>query len=372
MTPKQRMLNAYRGLPSDRAPVAPEFWYYFPAKTLGVPLYELELEIPFWFALLRTFEAYKTEGWGIAMPRVLVPGFDTTTRTRSDGGGEYTRFTEERHGRKMYLSAQRFSESEPSWIVKRPVDDLDDLVEYINISLSADNEFDVNEMTAAHASVGEAYLLEAYLGQPFFDFIAGCAGFEPAIGFFSDADEGVIESLLRHYTDYQLRLVDCLTEHTPFESYMIGCSYSCASLIGPRLWRAYDKRYIAAIAERLHERGKLVHMHFHGRSAGMCGDFVDIRADCVCPFERGPGGDVDKLDGLMRVRNALSDRVTMNGNIHTVQTLIRGTPEDARREVREIKRAFEGSNRFIIGTGDQVGYETREDTLRAMIDEVKA
>ena len=36
MTPKQRMLNAYRGLPNDRPAVAPEFWYYYPAKVLGV------------------------------------------------------------------------------------------------------------------------------------------------------------------------------------------------------------------------------------------------------------------------------------------------------------------------------------------------
>ena len=28
MTGKQRMLNAYRGLPNDRPAVAPEFWYY--------------------------------------------------------------------------------------------------------------------------------------------------------------------------------------------------------------------------------------------------------------------------------------------------------------------------------------------------------
>lgn len=35
------MLNAYRGVPNDRPPVAPEFWYYYPNKLLGVlPAYE--------------------------------------------------------------------------------------------------------------------------------------------------------------------------------------------------------------------------------------------------------------------------------------------------------------------------------------------
>ena len=59
----------------------------------------------------------------------------------------------------------------------------------------------------------------------------------------------------------------------------------------------------------------------------------------------------------------------MNGNVHTVETLIRGRPADARREVREILEAFRGNPRVIIGTGDQVGRETPEENLHAMIEE---
>jgi len=37
--------------------------------------------------------------------------------------------------------------------------------------------------------------------------------------------------------------------------------------------------------------------------------------------------------------------------------------------VREIKSAFSGSSRFIIGTGDQVGRETPEENIVAMVEE---
>ena len=57
--------------------------------------------------------------------------------------------------------------------------------------------------------------------------------------------------------------------------------------------------------------------------------------------------------------------------MHTVETLIFGTPEKARNEVREIKQAFAGSPRLIISTGDQVGADTNEEALLAMIDEAK-
>jgi len=63
--------------------------------------------------------------------------------------------------------------------------------------------------------------------------------------------------------------------------------------------------------------------------------------------------------------------VTMNGNIHTVETLIRGTEDDARREVGEVWEAFKHTPRVIFGTGDQVGRETPEENLHAMINEAK-
>ena len=51
--------------------------------------------------------------------------------------------------------------------------------------------------------------------------------------------------------------------------------------------------------------------------------------------------------------------------------MIRGTPADARRKVREVLEAFRGNPRVIVGTGDQVGYETPEEKLRAMINEAQ-
>ena len=59
----------------------------------------------------------------------------------------------------------------------------------------------------------------------------------------------------------------------------------------------------------------------------------------------------------------------MNGNVHTVETLIRGAERDVRREVAEILEAFAGNPRVIVGSGDQVGRETPEENLFAMIDE---
>jgi uroporphyrinogen-III decarboxylase len=138
------------------------------------------------------------------------------------------------------------------------------------------------------------------------------------------------------------------------------------------MWRKWDKPMIQAVCDEIHRHGKLLHIHFHGKCMETVADFAEIGIDCVCPFERPPGGDVVGVEGLRQVAKLLDSRTTMNGNVHTVETLIRGTPADVRREVKEILLAFSGNNRFIVGSGDQVGRETPEENLHAMIEEVKA
>ena len=53
----------------------------------------------------------------------------------------------------------------------------------------------------------------------------------------------------------------------------------------------------------------------------------------ICLFERPPGGDIT---GLTLVARKLAGRTTFNGNVRTVETLIRGTPAAVEREVLEI------------------------------------
>jgi hypothetical protein len=370
-TPKQRMLNAYRGVFSDRRPVAPEFWYLFPAKVLGVSMVEFEREVPFWQALQTTFKKYGTEGWGAAFPEVTHPDADILTRFQKISDTRYRESASRRYKGKVFDTAKIFDLQEPSWVESHLVKDLSDLPDCVDMLLNSGNVLDFGLASNAHAGVGEDFLLEMWMGNPFFDFIGEMVGFEKAVLYFTSEEEEILEAYRERYIEYQTRFIREACEKTPFESFAMGCSYSCNSLLGPSLWRKWDKPYIKAISDEIHRHGKLLHVHFHGRAMEAVADFAEIGIDCVCPFERGPGGDVDGLEGLREVRRLLDDKVTMNGNVHTVETLIRGRPEDARREVRQIREAFSGSARLIIGTGDQVGRETPEENIHAMIDEAK-
>ena len=375
-TGKQRMLNAYRGLFSDRVAIAPEFWYYYPAKVLGVDMIAFEREVPFHQALKATFERFGCEGWGVA--GASVPNEQVRVRSQERWIDDDTLEVRSTLGTPLgeLTSARRLSRAEPSWTLERPVKDLGrDLAAWELAALGGDiDALDVGGLLRAWEEVGDAYLLEAWLGVPFFDFYGGGrdGGFNAAIYDFADpALQPRLEALRERYIERLVRMARAICERTPVESLCIGCSWSCNSLLGPALWRRWDKPVIQAVADEVHHHGRLLHVHFHGRCMDTVADFAEMGIDCVCPFERPPGGDVEGLDGLRRVAALLEGRTTMNGNVHTVETLIRGTPDDVRREVAEILDAFRGNPRVIVGTGDQVGRETPEENLHAMIDEAK-
>jgi len=370
MTPKERMLRTYKGLETDRIPVAPEFWNYIGAKTLGVTMETFERDGLLPLGLLAAFQKYDTDGWGIAFPAVKWHDRKTVENSRRLANGQLEAETVHTWHGKTFSTVSVFDKREPSWVTKYLACE-DEIADAAEMMLSSEVEYDVSGMNEIWKTVGDSYLCEVWTGTPFFDFIEGIAGFEEAVNFFADEDEEVLQALLEKYTASQLRMMDALIDSTPFESYFIGCSSSCNSLIGPHMWRKWDKRYIKAVADHLHSRGKLLHVHFHGKSIETIEDFAEIGIDCVCPFERSPGGDIDTDEELIRVRNALSGKTTFNGNIHTVNTLLRGTPEDVRREVRQVKEVFHGSNRLILGTGDQVAGDTPEENIYAMIEEAR-
>jgi len=83
------MLNAYRGEWSDVIPVAPEFWYYLPARVLGVDMVTFEREVPLWQALRATFQRYQAEGWCIVSPDRPNPQVERQANMTRVGDGRF-------------------------------------------------------------------------------------------------------------------------------------------------------------------------------------------------------------------------------------------------------------------------------------------
>lgn len=370
--PRARMLAAYEGRYADRPPVAPEFWYYIPARILGMSMMDLQLQVPHWQALQQAFLHYGCDGWGVAGPEVPKDWGGTRTekvaRLSVDRLEQTTVWRRQRH---ELTSRTILDRHEPAWLIERFIKDFGaDWPVYAEMALVPPEEMDWRPVQAALDAVGEDYLLEVYLGEPFVDF-AGWqreGALQQVILDLHDHEAALLK-LQARYIDHMDRKVRSAFAHTTARSVFIGSAWSSLSLLSPGVWRKWDKPVLQAVVKAAHECGGLVHHHFHGRCLRVLDELGSLGLDCICPFERPPGGDVTDL---APVRRALANRTTFNGNVHTVETLIRGRPEDVRREVQGILEAFGGTPRLIVGTGDQVGAETPDANIHAMIEAVRA
>jgi uroporphyrinogen decarboxylase len=88
----------------------------------------------------------------------------------------------------------------------------------------------------------------------------------------------------------------------------------------------------------------------------------------IDPLEIPPMGDCVLAD----VKHQYGQRLTLKGNLHTTEVMLRGTPDEvAVASRRAIDDAAEGG-RFILSTGDQCGRDTPFENLWAMIDTARS
>ena len=266
-SPRERMLAAYRGVFSDVVPVAPEFWYYVPARLLGLPMYEFELEVPHWQALQHTFKHYQTEGWGIVAPESTGgSGINerSVTRRLDDERLEVVR-TIEGEGR-VLTSRTRMDAVEPSWLVERYIKDFDvDWPVYAASALQPAAELDWRPVQHALDTVGEDYLLEVFVGFPFIDFAGGQreGGLEQVIMDLLDREDYMLEMQQRHI-QHVVEMIHAVFTRTTAQSVFIASSWSSMSLLSPALWRKWEKPLLSAAVQAAHAHGGLCIIIFMG------------------------------------------------------------------------------------------------------------
>jgi uroporphyrinogen decarboxylase len=107
------------------------------------------------------------------------------------------------------------------------------------------------------------------------------------------------------------------------------------------------------------------HLHSCGPEARL----VEIMAQetdltVIDPLEIPPMGDCD----LAQLKRRFGRKITLKGNLHTTEIMLRGSVQDVRDAARKaIDDAAEGG-RFILSTGDQCGRDTPDENLHAMIE----
>jgi uroporphyrinogen decarboxylase len=134
-------------------------------------------------------------------------------------------------------------------------------------------------------------------------------------------------------------------------------------LMAPDTWRDVYKPELARLVRVLKDAGKLVYFHCCGHVMPLVGDLVEIGIDILNPVQA-------RANDLEALGRQYGGRIAFEGGVDTQHTLMRGSPEDVRREVRLRLRQLAHSRGGLILAPDQT-MPFPAANLRALFDEVR-
>jgi uroporphyrinogen decarboxylase len=371
MTPRERMLAAYRNQQADRVPVSPELWDATSIAVAGRPFHELVgpfAEVPWWRTHLAAFEYFGADAW-------LVSGPGATPRQRQMVEG-HSRFLDPENieTRAVYHTSRgdletvsRTTNVYAGWLIEHPIKGFaEDMARYEEYYFDDPSASDLSGIEQALEGVGEKGLVTPMVCEPFTSFLG------------SIREGGMVQTIydLQDHRDYCLSLLDRYVEHvTALTEHVLGntrtqaafanSGYSGPPTVSPRLWREWDKPVLAAAAAVCRRHDVPLHLHQHGHAAVLMEDLIEVGVSIVCPLLPPPQGDVDDLGALKR---RYGSRIALKGNVDPVEVLLRGTPEDVERAVRQcIEAAAEGGG-YILGTADSTVIGTPFENIHAFVE----
>jgi uroporphyrinogen decarboxylase len=98
-------------------------------------------------------------------------------------------------------------------------------------------------------------------------------------------------------------------------------------------------------------------------------DLVKISAeesdlDNINPLEVPPMGDCD----LRQIKQRFGKKLSLMGNLHTTEVMLRGTPADVERACKQAIDDAGAGGGFILSTGDQCGRDTPDANIHRMVE----
>ena len=96
----------------------------------------------------------------------------------------------------------------------------------------------------------------------------------------------------------------------------------------------------------------------------LCAEETDLSS--INPLEIPPMGDCD----LAEIKQSFGRRLSLMGNLHTTEVMLRGSGKDVRRASLKAIRAAGENGGFILSTGDQCGRDTPDANVREMVNVV--
>ncbi|MBN2325717.1 MAG: uroporphyrinogen decarboxylase family protein [Candidatus Omnitrophica bacterium] len=134
-----------------------------------------------------------------------------------------------------------------------------------------------------------------------------------------------------------------------------------AVMLGPKQFRQFSSAYIRRITQRNAERGVCTVYHTCGNTMHLISGMLEAGVQGVSLDAKDAGVD------LAKAAQIVPESAAVIGNISPTQTLLHGTPEEVRREVRELLGEMRPFPHFILSTGCDLPQEIPPDNIHAFM-----
>lgn len=136
-------------------------------------------------------------------------------------------------------------------------------------------------------------------------------------------------------------------------------------LISPTMFRELGFPYLRERIANVKKHVDQVIFHNCGMNIPLMDMLIEAGIDCYQSLQTTAGMEVGKLKALY------GDRLCFWGGV-ALEVLIRGTPDDVRKEVRRAMERGAPGGGFILGPSHSIAKGTRYDNFMAMLDEFVA
>lgn len=354
MTSRERLTRVARGELPDRVPIWPDAVFYLPMRlryrtynAVDWPTFEDKLACQEHFGFEKV----------IALSAAGPSKVKAESRTWEEGSTRhYETVYRTRKGRRIRHMVHPADDA--AWGVSNLAASVDQVPELLDVIDIAENDLDIEKLVAQRARLGEDVCAWGVADNPLGVYL-GWRGNRGGVLDLKDHPDRV-EQILRQILEISLRHVRAAAR-AKLDG--VGLASDALSLLSPAIMRRFVFPYLRRLTEEAHNAGLWVCAHQHGKLSAVLDDCADYGVDILNPLERPPTGDVDLADAKQRIGH----RVTLMGNVGTVTTLLNGTPDQVRNEVKECMDAAKEGGRFILSTSDQIARDTPFENIRAFV-----
>jgi uroporphyrinogen decarboxylase len=221
---------------------------------------------------------------------------------------------------------------------------------------------DIDKIQATRAARPDAFIFYQF-SACFGERLWNLRGFEQTLIDYL-IEKSFVHEALDVLMDMHMAALDVLLE-LPIDGATFGDDFGSQRglMISRDVFLEFYKPRHAKLYERVRSAGKVVGHHSCGDNTDLMADFVDIGLQVFHPLQP------EAMD-IAAIKREFGKDLTFRGGIGTQGPIVFGTPDEARREVREAVRILSDGGGYFLETAKPLPEETPVENAMAVIEEM--